>query len=90
MHGLMATCAPTGALLQLRVVRKTANANDAALDLLEMALQTKIRVANRQHFGVDRAMGRVTRRASFAQRFVFECVRAPLRGMTLNAIIVLR
>ena len=53
-----------------------------------MALQTKRLVALVQHPLVDRAVGRVTNGAAFANRFVFVNERSALRGMTLETGVV--
>jgi hypothetical protein len=63
-----------------------ANENFAILGLLlEMAFQAEVRVALRQHPLVHGAMWRMAAYASFANCFMFENKRPPLRGVTLEA-----
>lgn len=57
--------------------------------LLEVALQTKGLVALREHALVDRAVRGVTGDTALAQGFMFENEWTALRGMTLEAGIVL-
>ena len=66
------------------------NQNPAAGDALEVALHTEIRIANGQHFGIDRSMGGMTGGAPFARGFVFENIRPALRWMAADASFVLR
>jgi hypothetical protein len=84
MDGLVAARRPAGALLdaldELGMVSATDH-NRASADLLEVTFQTKGGVAGGEELGVDRTVRGVTDRASFAHGFVFEHVRAPLRGV---------
>ena len=89
MHRFVAARAPTSPLLQLRVMREAANLYDAALHLLEMTLQTEVRVPDGEHFGIDGAVRGMASGATFAQRLMLEGVGAALSRVTLNAIVVL-
>ena len=69
--------------------RRDGQNKDDARNLLEMALQTKIRVPHGQHFGIDAAVRVVTGGAAFAHGFVPEHVRTALGRVTLQAAIIL-
>jgi len=53
-----------------------------------VATQAKIRVRLHEQFAIDRTVRRVTRRAAFAQRFVFEHDALRLRAMTTRALFI--
>jgi hypothetical protein len=57
--------------------------------LLEMAFQTKGRVARVQHPLIDRAMGRMTDHATLTQRFVLIEKRPALDRMTFETSLIL-
>ena len=86
----MATGGPTSALLNAQRMIRAANQQASRIDLLEMAFQTKVRVAHREEFCVYRAVRGVTNGAAFARGFVLENVRATLRLVTSEAALVLR
>src|ERR1035438_7145715 len=81
---------PTGALLQSHRVVGTPDKQLAATDLLEVALQTEVRIANTEQLGVDRPMDVVTGGASFTQGVVFEGVGTTLVGMAAKTVVILR
>ena len=89
MHRLVATASPASALLQTQRMVRSADEQLAALNLLEVASQAEVRIADLEHFGVDRAVRGVTGRAPFAQGFVLEDVRSALFGMAAEAEFVL-
>jgi hypothetical protein len=89
MHRLVATRRPASALRQAQRVVRSTDENRATANLLEVASQAKVRIANLEHFGVDRAVRGVTGRAAFAQGFVLENVRSALRGMAAEAEVSL-
>jgi hypothetical protein len=88
MDRFVATPGPAGALLEAQGVVRSANEKLAAANLLEVAFQAEVRVANRQQLGVYRTVRRVTDGASFAEGFVFEDIRTALCGMTAKAALV--
>lgn len=90
MDCLVAAGRPAGALLETHRVIGTADANDAALHLLEVAAQAEIRVTHRQHLRVHGTVRVVTSRATLAQCFMLEHERTALRRMALEAVFVLR
>ena len=53
MHRFVATGGPACALLETQGVIRAANENPASVDLLEVAFQAEVRVANRQQLGVN-------------------------------------
>src|SRR5689334_15200524 len=85
MNGLMTTSRPAGSLLEPHRVIRPSDENSAARGALEMAFQTEIGITNRQHLGVNRSVGGVTDRASFARSLVLEYIRSTLRRMTADA-----
>ena len=70
-------------------MRGPADQDGPALDLLKMAFETEIRIARREHLGIDRSVNGVTDGAAFARGFVLEHVWSPLGGMTPKATVVL-
>ena len=85
----MAARAPAGALAQTRRVIHAADQNGPALDFLDMAFQTQVRVAFSQHLGIDAAVRRVAARAAVAHRLVFKHKQPFLRLMALRAVFLL-
>ena len=90
MHRLVATRRPASALLQAQRVVRSANEQLAAADLLKVASQAEVRIANLEHLGIDRAVRRVAGRAALAQGLVLEHERSALGGMAAKAEFVLR
>jgi len=90
MHGLVASGGPTGPLLHANRVIGTSNQNPPAPHLLEMAVDAQVVISRHEHLLVDGAMGIMADGAAVAHGFVFEYERTPLRGMTLEAVFVLR
>src|ERR1039458_8190185 len=80
---------PTGALLQPHGVVGTPDKQLAATDLLEVALQTQVRIAHSKQLGIDRPMDVVTSGAPFAQGIVFEGIGTTLRCMAAEAVVIL-
>lgn len=85
----MTARSPARALLHAHRVIRAADAKLTAVHLLEMALETEIRVARGEHLGVHRAVRAVTGRAALVHRLVLEDIRAALRGMTFQTALVL-
>ena len=79
---------PTGALLQSHRVVGTPDKQLAATDLLEVALQTQVRIAHTQQLGIDRPVDIVAGGAAFAQRVVFEGIGTTLGGMATKAAFI--
>ena len=90
MHGFVASGCPTRALLHAHRVIRPADQQTATRRLLKVTLQTKVRVAHRQHLGVDAAVRVVTSGAAFAHGFVLEHMRTALRRMALETTVILR
>jgi hypothetical protein len=88
VNGLVAARSPAGALLDPRGVVGTSNENYSSLHLLEMALETEVRISNGEQFDINRAVGGVAGRASFADGLVFEHMGTSLGGMTAEAALV--
>src|SRR5262245_59074330 len=91
MDGLVAARRPTGSLLETlneEGMIGATNHDRAPAYSLEMTFETKVGVACCEKLGVDRTVWSVTDRASFADRLVFEDVRATLRGMASEAAFV--
>src|ERR1039457_708015 len=80
---------PTGALLQSHRVVGTPDKQLAATDLLEVALQTEVRIANTEQLGVDRPMDVVTGGSPFTQGIVFEGIGTTLGRMAAEAVVIL-
>jgi hypothetical protein len=89
MNSLVATCGPTSALLHAQRVVGTPDKQLASGDLLEVTLETKVRVPNCQQLGVDRTVRVVADGASFAHGFMLEHVWALLGGMAAHATVLL-
>jgi len=66
MDRLMTTRSPASALLHPQGMIGAADENSIPGELLKMAFHAKVRVADAEHFGVNRAVSRVTNRASLA------------------------
>ena len=67
MNRLVTTRGPTSALRQPGGrMRRTADQDGPALNLLKMAFETQIRIARREHLGIDRAVDGVADGAAFA------------------------
>ena len=91
MNGFVTASTPTGALVEERSMVLAADQEAAArLGLLEMAFQAQVGIALHQHFGVDTPMRGMAGGATFAQGIVLEDKRPLLRGMALQAVVVLR
>lgn len=90
MHGLMASCGPTRTLLHANGVVGTSDQNPPAPHLLEMAVDAQVVISRHEHLLVDGAMGIMADGAPVAHGFVFKDERTPLRGMTPEAVFVLR
>src|SRR5262245_15858061 len=86
----MATGRPARPLLDANRVIRAADAQLTALHLLEMALETQIRVARGEHFGVHRAVRAVAGSAALMHRFVLEHIGAALRRVTVQTSAILR
>src|SRR6185369_11052298 len=69
---------------------RTTDKNLPTVDLLEVAFQAQVGVADRQHFGVHRAVRSMTNGAPLSGGLVLEHVWPALFGMTLDAAFVLR
>lgn len=67
-----------------------ADEQPATGDLLEMALQAEIGIANGEQLGVDRSVRVVTRGASFAQGVVLKGKGTVLGGVAAGATFILR
>src|SRR5262249_7398035 len=50
VHGLMATCSPTGPLLNAHGMIRTAHSKTSAADLLKVAFQTEVGVTHGEQF----------------------------------------
>jgi hypothetical protein len=85
MYRLVATGSPASALLQTQRMVRSTNQQLAAADLLKVASQAKVRIANLKHLGIDRAVSGVASRAPFAQGLVLEHERSALGGMAAEA-----
>ena len=85
----MAAGVPARALLQTHGVVGAANENPAAGDLLEMAFHAKVRVARGEHLRIHRTVRGVANSAAFTQGLMFKSLRAALRGMARETIVVL-
>lgn len=72
MDGFVAARGPASPLLQPQGVIGPPNENAPARDLLEVALDAKIAVANRKQLGIDGAVRVMASRASLAHCFVLE------------------
>lgn len=84
----MAAGAPAGASREERTVITSTDEDFAGRGLLlEMALQTKVRITLREHLVMDGAMRIVTGGASLAGRFMLEDERTALRDMALGASV---
>jgi len=81
---------PAGTLAQTRSMVHAADENRPALDLLEVAFQTKVRIAFGEQFGVDAAVRGMAGGAAFAQGFVLKNKRPLLGGMALDTVFILR
>src|SRR5262245_60005472 len=90
MHGLVASGGPTRTLLDANRMVGTPNQNPAAPHLLEMTVDAQVVISRHEHLLVDGAMGIMAGGASVAHGFVFEDERTPLRGMTPEAVLILR
>ena len=88
MNRFMATRSPAGALLEAQSMVRPADENPAAVDLLEVALHTEVRVANCQQLGVHRPVRRMTDCAAFAHGFVLKHVGTALRRVAGQAAFV--
>ena len=84
----MATGSPARALLQPQGVVGPSNKDSGPLDLLEVTLQTQVRIPRGEKLGVNASVGNVARCAAFAQRLVFENVRTALGRMAAQASVV--
>src|SRR5262245_23529758 len=89
MHGLMAAGCPTGSLRDKSGMVHSTNDELTGSLLLEMALDTKIMVSLRQHFGIHGPVGIVADSAAFPDGLMFEHERSALCKVTLAAGIPL-
>ena len=89
MNGFMTPRRPAGTLLQAHGVIRAADEDGSTPNLLEVAFEAKVGIANGQQLGVDAAMRRVACRATFTQRLMFEDIRTALGGMTLETVLCL-
>ena len=80
---------PAGALLHAYRVIGSPDEKLAVADLLEMAFQTEVGIANGEELGIDRPVDIVTGDASFAQGVVFEGIGTALVGMAAEAVVIL-
>lgn len=87
---LMAARRPAGAPGEKSGVALNANRDLVIGMFLEMALETEVRVARRQHLVVDRTVGLVAFGTTFTDRLVLKGIRPALRVVTVQADIVLR
>ena len=89
----MTPCAPTSALRQAihtPLVDHSTDQDVTPLELLEMAFQAEVGVADTEHLGVDAAMRAMAGGAAFAQRLVFEHERAPHSRMAFQTVLLAR
>src|SRR5213075_2309991 len=85
VNGFVATGRPARPLLQSTGVIAVPDENLAVAGLLlEMAFQTQVRAALREHFLIHRAVRRMAGDATFAHRFMLKNKRPALRGVTLQ------
>ena len=92
VDGFVTTGGPASPLTQAVdhciLMQFAADINLSVPDLLEVAFQAEVRVANRQQFGVYRTVRGMADSASFAQGFVFKHIRTALCGMAAKAALV--
>ena len=88
MHRLVATRAPASAPREPRRMICAADENARASVLLEVAFDTKRRVARHEHLVIDRTVRRMAGGAPFAHRLVFKDERAELLHVTFGAGLV--
>ena len=81
---------PAGALPHAQCVVGTPDEKLAVADLLEMAFQTEVGIANGEELGIDRPVDIVTGDASFAQGVVLKGVRPTFVGVAAEATFILR
>src|SRR5450759_2608069 len=89
MYRRVTACGPTGALLHAYGVVGTPDDKLAVADLLEVALQTQVRIAHSQQLGIDGPVDVVTGGAPFAQGVMFKGVGTSLGGMAAKAAFIL-
>ena len=88
VHCLMAARAPAGASREERAMIAPTDEDFARRGLLlEMALQTKVCVALREHLVVHRPVRIMAGGATFARRLMLEDERTALCNMTLGASV---
>ena len=79
---------PAGAYLHAERVVGTPDEKLAIGDLLEMALQAQVRIANTEQLRIDGPVDIVASRAAFAQGIVFEGVGTTLGRMATEAAFI--
>ncbi len=85
----MAARGPAGSLLEAQSVIGTSNENASAGDLLEVALDAKIAVADREQLGINGAVRVMALRASLAKRLVLENIRSALSHVAAETALAL-